>query len=177
MKKGWILKRDQLFGRCTLWCHWCEHYSDYWKQGVFLSPLFNMDVNQESKWPGGKRDRKTESEKEREGRGLHERALQPRNAWGKIKLKRRKTKSRAGKRQRQRENQYLALKWGLRQRCNYAKCVLFTLQSATEISQPGGQSRIRTLQLKYIKNYTDIYRDPPPHCTHFWHLFNNTKLH
>lgn len=78
-----------------------------------------------------------------EGRGhgeSRERAseLRPRNAKGKIKLRRRKTKSRAGERQRERENQYLALKRGLHQRCNYAKCVLFTRQQATEISQPGG---------------------------------------
>lgn len=33
-----------------------------------------------------------------------------------------------------RENQYLALRRGLHQRCNYAKCVLLTWQPATEIS-------------------------------------------
>lgn len=75
---------------------------------------------------------------EREGKRVCQRALRPRNAKGKIKLKRRKTKSKAGERHRQRENQYLALKRGLHQRCNYAKCVLFTQQQATEISQPGG---------------------------------------
>ena len=82
-------------------------------------------------------DTERERERERERRGS-ERALRPRNAKGKIKLRRRKTKSRAGGRQRERENQYLALKRGLHQRCNYAKCVLFTRQQATEISQPGG---------------------------------------
>lgn len=39
-------------------------------------------------------------------------------------------------RERKKENQYLALKRGLHQRCNYAKCVLFTWQQATETSQP-----------------------------------------
>lgn len=71
-------------------------------------------------------------------RGARVSELWPRNAKGKIKLRRRKTKSRAGQRQRERENQYLAFKRGLHQRCNYAKCVLFTWQQATEISQPEG---------------------------------------
>ncbi len=71
------------------------------------------------------------------GRRESERAV-VKECKGKIKLRRRKTKRRAGERQRERENQYLALKEGLHQRCNYAKCVLFTLQQATEISQLGG---------------------------------------
>lgn len=63
--------------------------------------------------------------------------LRLRNAKGKIKQRRRKTKSEAPERQSESENQYLALKRGLHQRCNYAKCVVFTQQPATEISQMG----------------------------------------
>lgn len=60
-----------------------------------------------------------------------------RNAEGK------KTEKRRGRKKIQRaehergthgeENQYFALKRGLHQRCNYAKCVVFMRQKATEI--------------------------------------------
>lgn len=56
-----------------------------------------------------------------------------RNAEGKKKQR----KGKEGKKQRaeheKEENQYFALKRGLHQRCNYAKCVVFTRQKATEI--------------------------------------------
>lgn len=51
----------------------------------------------------------------------------------KNKSRRENTKSGARKRRTRGENQYFALKRGLYQRCNYAKCVVFTQQKATEI--------------------------------------------
>lgn len=114
---------------------------------------------------------------ERVSERASERALWPRNAKGKIKLRRRKTKSEAGGRQRERENQYLALKRGLHQRCNYAKCVLFTRQQAMEISQPGGWSQIKTLWLQGIKNSKQMYPEfnIPPHI--FWKKKKNIRWH
>lgn len=61
-----------------------------------------------------------------------------RNAEGKKTEKRRKKKGKKQRAEHERgthgeENQYSALKRGLHQRYNYAKCVVFMCQKATDI--------------------------------------------
>lgn len=130
----------------SFWCHLGELF--FWATVIRFHSCYHFSTRahiiRASKWCGRARDEKTWGG-EREW--VKEVSEQASAGWGMQKGKQsREEKQRAehkGDRDRERENQYLALRRGLHQRCNYAKCVLLTWQ-LTELQQ-----QIKTLLLVY----------------------------